>query len=143
MPKLRSLTVPSAPDKSFFEIGPLKLTELIVQAGYDRQNFIENLAESNNFPDLRFLDYSDYRYVFSHMAGTETPFESYKKLFLSPLFQQEHLHVFWLRDSILTNPQLSAIMTIFKEACGANKRRLLFKHISSRDKYIEENQFQY
>ena len=36
MPKLRSLTVPSAPDKSFFEIGPLKLTNLTVQAGYDR-----------------------------------------------------------------------------------------------------------
>ena len=142
MPELRSLTVPSAPDKSFFEIGPLKLGELVVQAGYDRQNFIENLADSNNFPDLRFLDYSDYRFVFSEMAGTETPFESYKKLFLSPLFQRERL-MFWLRDSVLTAPQLSALKTISKEARGKKKQEITFDHISSRYESIKENRFTY
>ena len=144
MPELRSLTVPSAPNKSFFELGPLKLTELIIQAGYDRQNFIENLADcdSNHFPDLLLIDYSDYRYVFDHVAGTETPFESYKKLFLSPLFRQERLS-FWLRDSILTGPQLSALVTISKQSRGLNGEAVPFEHITSRCKYVEEGQFKY
>lgn len=141
MPELRSLTIPSVPNKSFFEIGPLKLTELIVQAEFDRQNFIENLADSNNLPDLRFLDYSDYRLVLPHMAGTETPFESYKKLFQSPLFQQSHFRSFWLRNSIMTRPQLSALVTISKYVRGKDKQEILFRHISSYDEFVEESTF--
>lgn len=141
MPELRFLAVPSAPNKSFFEIGPLKLTELIVQAELDRQNFIENLANSDNLPELQFLDYSDYQLVLPHMAGTETPFESYKKLFLSPLFQQECFWGFWLRNSILTAPQLSALETISKYVRGKDKRDISFCHISSRYEYVEESMY--
>ena len=137
MPNLRNLEVPSAPDKSFFEMGSLPLWSLTVQAGYDHQNFIDNMAESDCFPHLHALDYSDYQTVFTEMAGTETQFASYKKLFESKLFAEHPHFQFKLRYSILTRQQLSALMTI-KNDHRARSRDVQFLYIDIKDgEYIE------
>ena len=104
MPKLENLTVPSAPDKSFFEIGKHSLSYLKVQAGYSHQNFIENLSESENFNKLMMLDYTEVIDFFDMSAEDYTHFESFKKLFQSKAFST--VRRFILRNSILTKEQL-------------------------------------
>ncbi len=51
-PNLAELTVPSAPDASFFNIGDRPICHLNIDAGYDTQDFISNLAKSSCFPHL-------------------------------------------------------------------------------------------
>ncbi|TDX87299.1 hypothetical protein [Epilithonimonas xixisoli] len=104
MPKLESLVIPSAPDKSFFEIGKHPLSFLKVQAGYNHQNFIKNLSESENFHQLSALDYSEVIDVFDMPVEDYTNFEDFKKLFLSKAFS--FIKHFKLRNSILTEEQL-------------------------------------
>jgi len=104
MPNLENLTVPSAPDKSFFEIGKHPLSFLKVQAGYDHQNFIESLSESENFYQLSALDYTEVIDVFDKPEEEYTAFESFKKLFQSKAFST--VRHFKLRGSILTKDQL-------------------------------------
>lgn len=104
MPILESLIIPSAPDQSFFEIGKHPLSYLKVQAGYDHQNFIENLSESDNFYQLSVLDYTEVIDVFDKQDEEYTYFESFKKLFQSKTFSS--IQSFILRGSILTKDQL-------------------------------------
>lgn len=59
MPALETMIVPSAPDKSFFEIGEHPLSYLKVQSGLDNQNFISNLSASHNFVNLKVIDYAE------------------------------------------------------------------------------------
>ena len=104
MPSLENLTIPSAPNKTFFEIGNHPLTSLKVQAGYEHQNFIENLSESNNFRQLTTLDYTEVIDVFDKPDEEYTTFESFKKLFESKAFSS--IKHFKLRGSILKNDEL-------------------------------------
>lgn len=60
MPKLLTLTIPSAPNLLFFSLKNHPLQFLRVDSGYDHQNFILNLSKSSCFPNLRFLDFGDY-----------------------------------------------------------------------------------
>lgn len=109
MPQLESLTIPSAPDKSFFEIGRHPLSFMKVQAGYSHQNFIENLSESKNFYQLSALDYSE---IIDKSAEDYTKFESFKKLFQSKAFST--VGHFKLRNSILTEEQLFDLQKLNK-----------------------------
>ncbi len=104
MPNLESLVLPSAPDKSFFQIGKHPLKSLTIQAGYSNQNFIENLADSENFSQLSALDYTEMIDVYDIPAEEYTSFESYKKLFQSKGFST--VKHFKLRGSILKTEQL-------------------------------------
>jgi hypothetical protein len=52
-PALDSLITPSAPDASFFEVRDHPLRYLNVDAGFDTQSFIANLAGSPCFPGLK------------------------------------------------------------------------------------------
>lgn len=104
MPNLENLIIPSAPDKSFFEIGKHPLSSLKVQAGYDHQNFIENLSESDNFYQLSVLDYTEVIDIFDKKEEEYTSFENFKKLFRSKAFS--NVGLFKLRGSILTEDQL-------------------------------------
>mgnify|MGYP003437515587 FL=1 len=112
MPQLESLSIPSAPDKSFFEIGQHPLSFLKVQAGYNHQNFIENLSESENFHQLSALDYSEVINIFDKSAEDYTNFESFKKLFQSKAFST--VGHFKLRNSILTEKQLFDLQKLNK-----------------------------
>ena len=141
MPVLRCLEVPSAPDRSFFEMGPLPLNSLTVQAGYDHQNFIDNMAESDCFPNLQALNYSDYMHVFSDMAGKETQFSSYKNFFESKMISEKPGFHFTLQYSILTRQQLSALMSI-EDNWNKKKKEVQFLHIDVHPtEYIEPNPY--
>ncbi len=104
MPNLEQLVIPSAPDNSFFEIGEHPLKFLKLQAGYGHQNFIDNLAESNNFKQLSALDYTDLIDVYDIPKEDYTSFGSFVKLFNSKAFST--VKHFKLRGSILTKDQL-------------------------------------
>ena len=113
MPDLTTLAVPSAPDKSFFEIGRHPLRELVVQAGYSQQGFIENLAESDNFYQLQALDFSDLHDMYDGIPEHDfVDFEAYKKLFESSVFSSyKHFH-FTLRNAALSREQLLELQKI-------------------------------
>lgn len=104
MPNLERLVLPSAPDKSFFQIGKHPLKSLTIQAGYSNQNFIENLANSENFFQLSALDYTEVIDVYDIPVEDYTSFENYKKLFQSKGFST--IKHFKLRGSILETEQL-------------------------------------
>lgn len=101
MPSLLSLGVPSAPDHNFFRTEAHPLNTLVVQAGYDTQDFILNLGRAACFPGLRRLDFTDYQetYAEDYESG-RTPFGHYKELFLSPSLDE-------MRLVVLRNPRLS------------------------------------
>jgi len=107
-PSLQSLTVPSAPDASFFKVGSAPLSYLRVEAGYDTQNFILNFSQSSCFAKLRILDFGDYnqRIIEDYPYGC-TPFEHYQQLFRSRAFSS--VARFVLRNSILTEEQLGEL----------------------------------
>jgi hypothetical protein len=104
MPQVISLRVPSAPDKSFFEVENHSLRNLVVQAGYDHQNFIDNLANSGNLTELMSLDFTEKYDPYNEFPEEFTSFESYKRLFQSAVFDND-FH-FILRNSKLTKEQL-------------------------------------
>jgi hypothetical protein len=105
MPALENMVVPSAPDKSFFEIGEHPLSYLKVQSGIDSQNFIDNLAASNNFLNLKAIDYAEQiDFENSDNEIEYTSISSFKQLFLAKGFLSvEH---FVLRNSQLEKAQL-------------------------------------
>ena len=105
MPDLETMVVPSAPDKSFFEIGEHPLSYLKVQSGIDSQDFIANLAASNNFLNLKAIDYAE-QIDFENSANEieYTSISSFKQLFLSEGFLS--VGHFVLRNSQLEKAQL-------------------------------------
>ncbi|MDR1007705.1 MAG: hypothetical protein LBL65_03975 [Campylobacteraceae bacterium] len=114
MPKLEILQVPSAPNEDFFKLKNLNLKKLTIQAGYDTQNFITNLANSDNLKNLLALDYTNIFYDFDIIGTT---FEEYKLLFESNFFENclEKRKVpfhFTLRDDKLTCEQLTKLRQI-------------------------------
>ncbi len=110
-PDLMSLSSPSAPDSDFFQVRNRPLRSLKVDAGYDHQNFIDNLANSSCFPDLTCLEFGEYNE--SYMDDFEascTPFSHYAKMFRSKTGR--NLQSFVWRNPIVTQEQLSELRTI-------------------------------
>lgn len=131
MPKLQHLSVPSAPDQSFFDIEHKCLRSMVVQAGWDRQNFLENLSASNNFPVLCALDFAEVLNPFDDLTEDDyTSVETFKELFESKIFSNEEVSFhFKLRNSILTKEQLFEIQKI--------NSRVQFLYINSQSgKYV-------
>ena len=114
MPNLEHLTVPCAPDATFFQIGSHPLQTLRVEAGFDTQDFVLNFAQSSNFGQLRALDFGDYSQTYMENYREDcTPFEHYKLLFRSPAFAT--IRRFTLRNSILLEQQLKYLAQIKRE----------------------------
>lgn len=116
MPNLRVLKAPSAPDKSFFEIDELKINSLTIQAGYAHQNFIRNLADSNNLKYLSNLDYTDTIDASNEIKKDGyydySTFEDYKYLFESEILPNNGRFHFKLREQRLTEEQLIELQKI-------------------------------
>lgn len=112
MPNLETLIVPSAPNKLFFDIENHPLRYLKVQAGYDNQSFIKNLAQSDNFRHLSSLDFTDFMDTNNAATDDFVPFEDFKALFISKAFSM--VKRFVLRNSILTKEQLLELQRINK-----------------------------
>jgi hypothetical protein len=84
-PNLEELTAPSAPAAAFFLRPPHPLRHLQIDAGWDTEDFIDNLSHSTCFPRLEELDWGDYHETYrDDWKQHVTPFYFYKKLFQSP-----------------------------------------------------------
>ncbi|MFP3740893.1 hypothetical protein SB860_39305, partial [Burkholderia sp. SIMBA_019] len=73
--------MPNAPDASFFAVPLPSLRTLVVESGFDTQDFIENLASSTNLTALRSLDFTESTELHStsaeaRVAGCITPFSA-------------------------------------------------------------------
>lgn len=86
-PVLQNLTAPSAPAANFFAGSEHPLRFLSIDAGYDTQAFIRNLAGSQVFPELTCLEWGEYNETYlADYQQQCTPFADYRGLFASPLF---------------------------------------------------------
>lgn len=105
MPALRSLVLPSAPDQSFFE-REHGLVHLSVQMGYDKQDFVRNLAQSSNLSRLKTLELSD---ILTQVEQEQERigFEELAMLFGSRAFQS--VRRFVLRGANLSHEQLKEL----------------------------------
>ncbi|MDR2081576.1 MAG: hypothetical protein LBP54_06805 [Campylobacteraceae bacterium] len=115
MPNLKILQTPSAPNMDFFKLKDLKLRRLIVQAGYDTQNFIKNLSTCDNLKNLHALDYMD---ILDDTDNIGTAYSEYKELFNSNFFNAKsdrelaaRFH-FTLRENRLTSKELQELVLI-------------------------------
>ena len=100
-PRLESLVVPSAPDIRFFATMLPSLTHLSVDAGYDTQGFVRNLAESTCFQSLRYLEFGEYNETYmDNFLDSCTSLADYERLFESEAFRA-------VRHFTLRNPQLT------------------------------------
>lgn len=113
-PMLTSLITPSAPNADFFKIDNHRLAYLNVDAGYDHQGIIRNLAHSSCFPDLSCLEFGEYHetYMDDYLARC-TPIGDYHELFRSPAFKSVGRFV-W-RNPACSNEEISALKALRPE----------------------------
>ena len=108
MPSLTYLTAPSAPSAEFFRVGERPLRFLAVDAGYDHQGFVRNLASSSCFPELSVLEFGEYRESYmADFADRMTPFRDYEILFDSPAFGP--IRTFVWRNPACTAEEVDAL----------------------------------
>ncbi len=105
MPQLQHLTVPTAPDSTFFQKDLKCLRFLRVEAGLGTQNFIKNLSTSESLPALRAFDFTDFCMQWSdeEVRAESTPFYDYLALIESEAFDQ--VGHFTLRNAQLSDAQ--------------------------------------
>ncbi len=110
-PGLISLITPSAPNADFFMTGNRPLNYLNVDAGYDHQGFIRNLACSSCFPGLKCLEFGEYdEKSMDDYAALCTPFADYQELFKSPAFASVGRFV-W-RNPACSNEKISGLLKL-------------------------------
>lgn len=107
-PQIQELTVPSAPNSAFFNVGKRPISFLSIDAGYDTQNFISNLANSSCFPDLKYLEWGEYNetYINDYLSHCTT-IQNYKELFQSKAFASVKYFV-W-RNPVCTDSELKEL----------------------------------
>lgn len=130
-PDLDALTSPSAPDAAFFTVLDHPLRYLNVDAGYDTQNFISNLADSRSFPGLQNLEFGEYNetYVDTFPEGC-TPFADYLRLFKSPAFSA--VRSFTWRNPVCTADEIAILRAI------RPSRDLQFKVVRFSSEYVRD-----
>jgi hypothetical protein len=110
-PVLDTLVVPSAPDASFFEVQNHPLRNLNVDAGYDAQNFVANLADSSAFPKLHCLEFGEYNETYMEdFASKCTPKADYARLFSSPAFAS--VAAFTWRNPLLSAEEIAELRNL-------------------------------
>lgn len=107
-PKMREFTVPSAPNAAFFGVGQRPIRFLSVDAGYDTQDFISNLAKSSCFPNLYCLEWGEYNetYMDDYLASC-TPVDHYRQLFQSGAFAKV-ARLVW-RNPVCTDDEINEL----------------------------------
>jgi len=129
-PVLDALVVPSAPDRSFFGVTGHPLRYLSVDAGYDTQGFVRELASSRSLPGLRALEFGEYSETYmDDFAARCTPLGDYELLFKSPVFRA--LNSFTLRNPVLSSQELSHLRSL------APRKDLQFKVVRCGSEYVK------
>jgi hypothetical protein len=128
-PSLEALTVPSAPDATFFALESHPLRFLSVDAGYDTQGFIRNLADSSCFPRLETLEFGEFyeMYLDDFPSGC-TPFDDYRRLFKSETFSTVRLFV-W-RNPVCSEAEIEELRSLRRE------RDLQIKIVQFSSRYV-------
>jgi hypothetical protein len=125
MPALIELFTPSAPDVTFCKRPSHPLRLLYMDCGYNHQNFIENLAQSTCFPELKIFDFSDYcQFYMTDWKENTVPFDQYKKLFQSQTLPA--LHTFFLRNSHMTEVEVSMLQVLAPKINFAQQKPRIF-----------------
>lgn len=112
-PNLAELTVPNAPDASFFDVELPNLWFLRIGSSWRTQGFIGNLARAKNLPGLRSLDFAESCQPHSEWADAReeslvTPVGDYEALFSSDVLA--NVHTFVLRNTCLTLETLRSLV---------------------------------
>lgn len=115
MPYLTELTVPNAPDASFFDQSLPHLKSLRIGGNYNTQNFIENLAAARNLPSLTSLDFTESTelqttWLKDRDDSYVTPTAAYERLLRSSV--GEALKVLILRNTRLSRDELEHLQAI-------------------------------
>jgi hypothetical protein len=110
-PALEKLTVPSAPDSSFFELKSHPLRYLNVDASYDTQGFIGNLAASSCFPNLTAFEFGEFNETYlDDFPASCTPFDDYRHLFVSEAFSRVKMFV-W-RNPVCSESEMMELRSL-------------------------------
>jgi hypothetical protein len=128
-PSLEALTVPSAPDATFFALESHPLRFLSVDAGYDTQGFIRNLADSSCFSRLETLEFGEFNetYLDDFPSGC-TSFDDYRRLFKSEAFSTVRLFV-W-RNPVCSEAEIEELLSLRPE------RELQIKIVQFSSRYV-------
>ena len=119
MPAVEQVTLPNAPDKKFFKLGLLELRMLRIGSNFATRAFIRNMAESNGFPKLHFLDFADSLEPWMSFEPTDDPdyqaasFKDYEVLFKSSVIDS-----FWglrLRNTQLKEKEYKMLQKLRPE----------------------------
>lgn len=112
-PSLEVLVTPSAPNADFFNVGQRAIQHLSVDAGYDHQGFIANLARSACFPGLRSFEFGEYNETYMEdFSAHLTPFADYRELFVSSAFAS--VRVFRWRNPVLSLEEMAEVKSFKK-----------------------------
>lgn len=110
-PVMSELTAPSAPNSAFFGVNAPSLVYLNVDAGYDTQDFISNMARSDAFPNLGCLEWGEYCETYmDDWRRRCTPIAHYEALFRSDSFRPVRRFVF--RNPACTPEELAGLKSI-------------------------------
>lgn len=110
-PRIQELTVPSAPNAAFFEVGQRPIRFLSVDAGYDTQDFVHNLAKSSCFPNLQCLEWGEYHETYlDNYSINCTPTKHYQEMFHSNAFDSVQRFV-W-RNPVCTDSDIQALQAL-------------------------------
>ena len=113
-PNLEILISPVPPNKEFFHGQTHPLRVLNVDAGFDHDTFILNLAQCSRFNKLEHLIWTDDRNTYlDEWPDITTPFEDYLMLFRSPIANQ--LKTIELREVVLLEEQIRQLLAIRTE----------------------------
>jgi len=113
MPNLTDLTVPSAPQYDIFQLSPRLITHLRVDFGYDRLDFLANLADTCGFPNLQVVDFGVAHPRSAENPDVIAPYEEYAQLFDAPSFSG--VREVTLRNSGLNDDELSRLLALRRD----------------------------
>ncbi len=127
-PNLKKLVSPSAPGPLFFDRKEHGLTELVLQSGYDNQNFIASLSRSDCFTSLSTLSFRDFAEVQQKENFDEslTKFDDY--LALMNATGLPALKEITLIDTKLKDNEKE----LLTEAAKKNGRKLIFTKLGNK-----------
>jgi hypothetical protein len=130
-PQLRHLTVPSAPDATFFAVKNSRIEYLNVDAGFDTQSFIHNLGRFHSLPCLRSLEWGEYNETYmENWKQYVTPIEDYKALVQSSQFETVK-HFVW-RNPACSDGEIRDIASMRRDLSPLivrhSARRLSWNH---------------
>jgi len=107
-PAIAYVTLPSAPDPSFFDLPLRNLEYLAIDVGYEAQGFISNLALMNPIPTLRFFAWGEFCQTYmENWRELTTSFEDMLALFRAAVFDSVRVCV--MKNSVYSTNEIATL----------------------------------